>query len=417
MARIYPIEYTKPIPSEAPRRTHQGEAQAQIKVRGKLTWCPVTASGTTARISSGKWGIEYVDANGRTRRTAGFKDKEATQAKLADIVRQVERERAGIVTAEVKGAGRPLQEWAGEYTQRLADDGCGPAHVASVSSMLGKILTGCGWEVWADIEADSLASYLAKRRAGKLGPRIRAGTTFQYHGAAKAFASWLANRLKVHDPLAEYSRETDETDKAIRRRALSRADWDRWITAVRGSDEAFALSGMARAALYQFAATTGLRVAELRSLTTASLLLDGSPPAVRVEASYSKRKRWDTVPLPPSTVVMMREYIASLPSGSALWPVGSPRWVKLPRNGAAHMVRADLELVGIPFVDLHGCRYDFHALRGQFATDLCDAGVGLVDAQRLMRHSTPVLTANTYTRRDLNDLAKASAKLDEHRSA
>lgn len=40
---------------------------------------------------------------------------------------------------------------------------------------------------------------------------------------------------------------------------------------------------------------------------------------------------------------------------------------------------------------------DFHELRTTFGTNLARSGVALSLAQRLMRHSTPVLTANVYT--------------------
>jgi integrase len=46
----------------------------------------------------------------------------------------------------------------------------------------------------------------------------------------------------------------------------------------------------------------------------------------------------------------------------------------------------------------------FHDLRGTTATLLARSGVGLVIAQRILRHSDPRLTANIYSRVDLADL-------------
>ena len=46
----------------------------------------------------------------------------------------------------------------------------------------------------------------------------------------------------------------------------------------------------------------------------------------------------------------------------------------------------------------------FHDLRGTTATLLARSGVGLVVAQRILRHSDPRLTANIYSRVDLADL-------------
>ena len=46
----------------------------------------------------------------------------------------------------------------------------------------------------------------------------------------------------------------------------------------------------------------------------------------------------------------------------------------------------------------------FHDLRGTTATLLARNGVGLVVAQRILRHSDPRLTANIYSRVDMADL-------------
>ena len=54
---------------------------------------------------------------------------------------------------------------------------------------------------------------------------------------------------------------------------------------------------------------------------------------------------------------------------------------------------------------------DFHALRTTFATMLSRAGVQLVTAQKLMRHSDPKLTANFYTRVVIQDQSAAINKL------
>src|SRR5262245_23543813 len=48
-----------------------------------------------------------------------------------------------------------------------------------------------------------------------------------------------------------------------------------------------------------------------------------------------------------------------------------------------------------------------HTLRMTLATRLCEANVPLVQAQRILRHSTPVLTANVYTRPVSTDLRAA----------
>ena len=68
---------------------------------------------------------------------------------------------------------------------------------------------------------------------------------------------------------------------------------------------------------------------------------------------------------------------------------------------------ADCKAAGIPKRDGAGRVVDIHALRHTFGTLLARAGVSLQVAQRAMRHSTPVLTANCYTHLGLMDISGA----------
>ena len=74
------------------------------------------------------------------------------------------------------------------------------------------------------------------------------------------------------------------------------------------------------------------------------------------------------------------------------------------------MLREDLAAASIPYETSEGV-FDFHALRGQFATALARAGVPLTDAQKLLRHSSPLLTANFYTHLSTAELAAQLGKL------
>ncbi len=67
------------------------------------------------------------------------------------------------------------------------------------------------------------------------------------------------------------------------------------------------------------------------------------------------------------------------------------------------MLQVDLLAAGIPYVDVNGLYADFHALRHTYITNLARGGVSLVTAQKLARHSTPVLTAQRYTHIDLQE--------------
>ena len=171
--------------------------------------------------------------------------------------------------------------------------------------------------------------------------------------------------------------------------------------------------------LYRFAALTGLRAAELASLTRASLDLGSDVPTVTIKAADAKSRRTDVLPLHADLASALRDWLAdddapdviSLAmhrSGSkrTLWP---QRWAE--QCEGARLVRHDLKAAGIPYADEDGLVFDFHALRSQFITSLGRSGVPLQIAQKLARHRDPKLTANIYTKMGVDELADAVAKL------
>ena len=78
---------------------------------------------------------------------------------------------------------------------------------------------------------------------------------------------------------------------------------------------------------------------------------------------------------------------------------------------AGKMLQVDLKAAGVPYVDAKGLFADFHALRHTYITNLARSGVSLVAAQKLARHSTPMLTAQRYTHIDLQDQKVAVDRL------
>ncbi len=77
------------------------------------------------------------------------------------------------------------------------------------------------------------------------------------------------------------------------------------------------------------------------------------------------------------------------------------------------MFRDDLKDAGIAYRDDTGRVADFHSLRVTFCTLLAAAGVPVKTLQTLARHSSPVLTLNTYTRTAHGSLADAVQRLPD----
>jgi hypothetical protein len=156
--------------------------------------------------------------------------------------------------------------------------------------------------------------------------------------------------------------------------------------------------------LYVVAGYTGYRASELASLTPDSF--DMEEESVSVGAVSTKNGKNAELPLHQGFIEQLKRWMKGLPIDLPLWP---GNWAA--NRHAATMLQADLKAAGIPYVDRRGETFDFHALRGQFVTEMDRAGVSLVKAQRLARHSSPNLTANLYTRLRIDDLKPEVDKL------
>ena len=366
------------------------------------------ATGRRVRKETKKWYIEWTGPDGSFHREPGYVDRRSTEQLLAKRVREAEQIHAGLLTPSMDMARQPLADHLAEYLAGLAAEETSTEHLAIVGQRCRKILAGLRWSRWADIDPHALKVWLSGLRHladGSRGLAIR--TTNHYLRQFRAFATWLARRLKAVDPLVELQLLNADTDRRRQRRALSEPDFGQLVAAALASPKKVRrLSGRERALLYVVAACTGLRSAELGSLTPEQVQLESEPPVIVVEAGYSKHRRRDEVPLSAAVVAQLRDWLATRPAGLPIWP-GS--WASDRR--AASVLRVDLEAAGIPYVDSRGLTFDFHSLRGQFATSLARAGVPLTDAQQLMRHSTPALTANIYTHLAKGELARQLDRL------
>lgn len=152
--------------------------------------------------------------------------------------------------------------------------------------------------------------------------------------------------------------------------------------------------------------------------------------AAKYVLSGDRTKNGKSVSLPLSAglVDILRTYLAGRKRTEPIWPAS---WAKMCRG--AMCMRRDLERTRQAWLaaaseeeraareasdtflyqDHAGDVFDFHALRVQFITQLARAGVPLVDAQRLARHSSPALTAKVYTKLSQDDLARQLAKLPQ----
>ena len=281
-------------------------------------------------------------------------------------------------------------------------------HVDLVVGRCKRLAEGCGFAKAADIEPMKVEEWLAgKRKDAKKKKGMSVQTSNHYLRAIKQFTRWLGRHKRLRtDPLIHLEMLNVAVDRRHDRRALSDDEVSRILAAAKNGGDVLGFSPADRHMLYVMALSTGLRASELASLKPESLLLLEDPPTVTVKAGYSKRRRMDVLPLPSEILETVRLWLTSKPAGQPLWPGD---WAE--HRYAGKILQVDLLAANVDYVDANGLFADFHALRHTFITNLGRHGVPLVAAQKLARHSTPVLTAARYTHIDLADQSREVQKL------
>ena len=161
----------------------------------------------------------------------------------------------------------------------------------------------------------------------RISEGISARTRNAHAVAAIAFANWAvkAGRLALN-PFAGLSRMNEQADKRRERRVLSMEEFGKLLEAAerrplaerqenRGSQaklsdatiDRLAWLGHTRAMVYRVLMFTGLRYAELRSITIAQMRLDASVPHIELRAADEKARRGAQVPLPAGLAGMLAD--------------------------------------------------------------------------------------------------------------
>ena len=218
-----------------------------------------------------------------------------------------------------------------------------------------------------------------------------------YCQAFEQFCKWLTKSRKVaSNPVPKIPRLNCAVDVRKKRRALTIEESGKLVESARNSGEMIqCYDGETRARIYSLSYLTGMRRSELASLAPSSFDLDAEQPTVTIQATISKHRRTDVLPLHPDLVPMLRGWLAEMNPDQLLFP-------KLAKRRTWLMVKLDLERVGIPYTTADGDA-DFHAAgRRTHITELIRSGASVAEARELARHSD-VKTTMGYTHIGMED--------------
>ncbi len=325
-------------------------------------------------------------------------DKRVAEQQLAEIVKQEERRRAGILApeAQTQAAAKSLADHLQEFIVYLRIGNRSREYYRKVDQRVTRLIADCGWKLLRDVSAESFIGWRNRQN-------LSAKTLNDYQHAIFTLLKWLKQTQRImYNPLEHVGRVDGRGRQTFTRRALTDAEVERLLT----------VSGPRRA-VYLAAVHTGLRRGELRKLRWSDVDLDAGKLRLRAEAT--KARRADVLPLSPIILGIFRQLREESASSSRVFRGGIP---------SHHTFQTDLEAAKIARTNADGKKVDFHALRKTFITNLQRSGASQRVAMALARHTDPRLTAHNYTDTDALPLVSAVAALptyglgnDAHRNA
>lgn len=403
----------------------------------------VRSLGNT-KSSDAKFSVQFRDHKGIVHRLAGFTSKSAT----AELDRAIQRlvgvrkvngafEAAdiafleacpedilaklvefGLIENYISSAKKSISEHLTDWALDMEVKSNTPKYVKETTEYVRKAVKSCKWRYASDINQGDFNVFIKAlkdkgRSASTLNHSIR---------AMKSFCAWLKREKRAtQNPVRYMKLLNQKADVRHHRRAMCIDELAQLLLFVeRCGIKHHGLSGEARALLYHTAAHTGLRWSECRSIMRIDIDLEAEPPTVFLHAEYAKNRKDACLPLSDDLCARLKQYFTAhpvLPEARVFHGM----W----KDKGYEMLKKDVDLLNewqkkqgkgdnvknvIEWETVDGV-LDFHALRTTFATMLSRAGVQLVTAQKLMRHSDPKLTANFYTRVVIQDQSAAINKL------
>jgi len=348
------------------------------------------------------WYYRFVDAEGRRVERRGCPDRRATEEMARASETEAAKVRSGLADPRAEGyrrhEARALADHLADFRADMLARGGTAKHADLHAYRARRVAEVARLDRLGDLSASRVQGALAALRAEGLS----LATVNHHRAAIRGFSRWLWKDGRLRDdPLIGVGGYNAKEDRRHDRRTIGLGELRLLIAKAHDGPDYREMTGPARALCYRLAVSTGLRYAEIQSITPLSFDWDGRPATVSVPAGYTKNGEPATLPLPSDVADDLREWTSRILGDSPVFA--------LPSRGA-DMLKVDLDAAGIPYRDASGLVFDFHALRCQCATLADGAGVSPRVVQKLMRHSTLELTGR-YTRPRMLDVEGAIGSL------
>ena len=489
MGTVYRKTVTKALPPAAEIFVRKGERFARWKdAKGKLRTAPLTTGRDGQErivITAATFTAKYRDGGRIVREVpTGCRDEVAARSILADLERRAQLVKGKVITAAEDAISdhqiAPLAVHFAAYTAHRKAKGLNATRIKNTTARLDRLAAECNFRYLADLSGTALESWLADRAAEGMS----AGNRNEFRQELIGFGNWCLRAPKrlLLNPFSNVAKADAKADQRRKRRSMTEAELDRLLAVARwrplaeygreviakepgdvrrkrdtwtrtplefasleiaisaarnrlAKNPAFVAKleglGRERALIYKTLLLTGLRKAELASLTIGQVHLDGDLPFLALDAADEKNREGSQLPLRGDLAADLDLWLKSkqesvrrvagvasnghspavirmtvppdpLPASTPLFTVPA---------GLLRILDRDLNAAGIAKRDERGRTLDVHALRHTFGTLLSKGGVAPRTAQAAMRHSTIDLTMNVYTDPKLLDVQGALESL------
>jgi integrase len=406
MGALIQIWKTIPIPAGAVAGqdgTIKWFSQGKIKT-GKL-------SGTNrVSVQSDTWTAQFSDETGKVRRVSTHTvNRSVAERILAQHEKEIDRIKAGIITREeldkVQVRQTPLKKLLKQFRKKMTASGKTPSYINLTMQELVSVFDDCRIDSIEKFRRETVDQWIAN----EVQRKVRSiGTINCYLIAVKVFAQYLTDRGALdNNPFRTLRKLDAEQDRRKIRRALTPEEVDRFLQAAASGKNYHHLGVKDRVLIYRWMLGTGLWSAELSLLTPGQI--DFEHCCITVKSGKTKGKQDDVLPLRADLAESLKERITVL---------GIEPHERIFHHDKQQLLSAfykDLKAAGIERAGADGRSVDIHSLRKTFGTMLAMAKVPLITVQRLMRHSTPVLTAQLYLDIEPIDMIQALKQLPVYR--
>lgn len=324
------------------------------------------------------WYVQYYNAEGRKRKVKGYSDKAETQRLAIRLEDEKTRHQRGEIDPQAEARkverARPVTAHIETYKAHLQAKGASKNHVAYTIGDIQKLVDFGEVKYATGIVWNLVDKWVLSLKSGDDADSPR--TINRRVGSVQSFLRHLHRTGGVTEyVLVKYPKQQTRGKEVRKRRALSKEESKALLACASVPED--------RRFLYRFTLLTGLRYAEVGSMTTGSFNFDQK--TLKVSAADAKNKRRDQIiPLHPDLIAPVKKLC-----------VGKGREEKifeLPcRADAAKLVRADCAAAKIDTTHL-----DFHALRHTYITHLAESNIHPKILQTLARHSSLETTLRYY---------------------